>query len=57
MVILCSFIQNGIEGLSNWRVAASGLNRQSWFGDLQLPNVLSSLLNQQLPQYKGEKYD
>jgi hypothetical protein len=57
MVILCSFKQNGIEGyVVSWRVAASGLNRHSWFGAFD-SQIFLDPLNQQLPQNKGEKYD
>jgi len=56
MAILCSFKQNGIEGQFPWRVVASGLNWRSWFGVFD-SQFIFTLLNQQLPHYKGEKYD
>jgi hypothetical protein len=56
MVILCSFKQNGIEGQCPWRVVASSSNERSWFG-ASIPKYYITPLNQQLPHYKGEKYD
>jgi len=49
MAILCDFKPVGIEGMSLWRVAASCSNERRWFGASK-SQVLSSLLNQQLPQ-------
>ena len=56
MVILCSFKQNGKEGLSPWRVVASSLTAKL-VRDLQFPGNMLAPLNQQLPHNKGENYD
>jgi hypothetical protein len=49
MAILCSFKQNGMEGVSQWRVAASCYNSIVGSGPSD-PNIIHPPLNQQLPQ-------
>jgi hypothetical protein len=49
MATLCSFLPVGIEGKSQWRMVASRLNGQSWFGSFNSLLRLSYPLNQQLP--------
>jgi hypothetical protein len=41
MAILCSFKQNGIEGMSHWRVAASCYSSVVGSGP-SIPNIYSS---------------